>query len=126
MPAPTSFFQGCRDHEALFNALSLEKFVLDADLVAVLGARGAPPAAVRTPSPRTSSTPSAPGGCGYLGQALNTRRHARHFQRPGQQAPETFERWVTLGVLEDSASVAARRVGELLDAHEPPDDLDAG
>ena len=39
-------------------------------------------------------------------------------------APEPFERWAAAGG-EDAVAAAARRVRELLAAHEPPDDLDA-
>ena len=63
-----------------------------------------------------------PGG-GYLGQA-HTRRHARDCERAGQAPPEPFERWAAAGG-EDAVVSAARRVAELLAAHEPPDDLDA-
>ena len=95
--------------------------MLDADLVSVLRAAVDPIRGGEDALAEDVIDAVGPGG-GYLGQA-HTRRHARDFERPGQQAPETFERWATAGG-EDAASVAARRVRELLDAHEPPDDLD--
>ena len=81
-----------------------------------------PCAPARTTSPRTSSTRSVPAAA-YLGQA-HTRRHARDFERAHPGAPEPFERWAAAGG-EDAVAVAARRVQDLLAAHEPPDDLDA-
>ena len=105
-----------------FNALSLEKYVLDADLVAALRAAVDPIRAGDEDLAEDVIDAVGPGG-GYLGQA-HTRRHARDFARAGQLPPDAFERWAAAGG-EDAASVAARRVAELLDAHVPPDDLDA-
>jgi trimethylamine---corrinoid protein Co-methyltransferase len=105
-----------------FNALSLEKYVLDADLIATLRAAVDPIRGGEDALAEDVIDAVGPGG-GYLGQA-HTRRHARDFEYPGLQAPEAFERWATAGG-EDAASVAARRVTELLEAHVPPDDLDA-
>jgi trimethylamine--corrinoid protein Co-methyltransferase len=104
-----------------FNALSLEKYVLDADLITALRAAVDPIRAGEEDLAADVIDAVGPGG-GYLGQA-HTRRHARDFERPGQQPPDAFERWSAAGG-EDAASVAARRVRELLDAHEPPGDLD--
>ena len=108
-----------------FNALSLEKYVLDADLIAALRAAVDPvPRRARTSSPRTSSTPSAPAA----GTSARRTRAATRVttSAPSRQPPEPepFERWAAAGG-EDAVAVAARRVQELLAAHEPPDDLDA-
>jgi trimethylamine---corrinoid protein Co-methyltransferase len=105
-----------------FNALSLEKYVLDADLVTALRAAVDPIRAGEENLAEDVIDAVGPGG-GYLGQA-HTRRHARDCARAGQQPPEAFERWAAAGG-EDAATAAARRVRELLDAHQPPDDLDA-
>lgn len=105
-----------------FNALSLEKYVLDAELIATLRAAVDPLRAVDECLAEDVVDAVGPGGS-YLGQA-HTRRHARDFERPGTPALEPFERWVAAGG-EDAVAVAARRVRELFEAHEPPDDLDA-
>ena len=108
-----------------FNALSLEKYVLDADVVAALRAAVDPVRAGRECLAEDVIDAVGPGG-GYLGQA-HTRRHARDFERSEPAAapePEPFERWAAAGG-EDALAVAARRVQDILDAHEPPDDLDA-
>jgi len=105
-----------------FNALSLEKYVLDADTVA--GLRAALQDVPASDDERAEEAIDAVGpGGGYLGQA-HTRRHARDFERVGPRAIEPFERWAAAGG-EDAASATTRRVAELLSAHEPPDDLDA-
>ena len=104
-----------------FNALSLEKYVLDADMVtALLAALSDVPAGAEDLAEDVVDA-VGPGG-GYLGQA-HTRLHARDFERAGRPADEPFERWAAAGG-EDAVAVAARRVQELLAAHEPPDDLD--
>jgi len=103
------------------NALSLEKYVLDADLITALRDAVAP---VRTGDDDLAEDvidAVGPGG-GYLAHA-HTRRHARDFEHAGRQAPEVFERWAAAGG-EDAAAGAARRVHDLLAAYEPPDDLD--
>jgi trimethylamine--corrinoid protein Co-methyltransferase len=105
-----------------FNALSLEKYVLDADLITALRAAVDPVRAGEDDLAEDVVDAVGPGG-GYLAQA-HTRRHARDCQRPGRQQPEPFARWAAEGG-EDAVAVAARRVQELLDAHQPPDDLDA-
>ena len=104
-----------------FNALSLEKYVLDADLITALRAAVDPVRAGEDDLAEDVIDAVGPGG-GYLGQA-HTRRHARDHERAGRQLPEAFERWAAAGG-EDAVAVAARRVQELLAAHEPPDDLD--
>jgi trimethylamine---corrinoid protein Co-methyltransferase len=104
-----------------FNALSLEKYVLDADLISVLRAAVDPIRAGEDGLAEDVIHAVGPGGS-YLGQA-HTRRHARDHERPGQPGPETFERWAEAGG-EDSAAASSRRVQELLEAHRPPDDLD--
>ena len=104
------------------NALSLEKYVIDAELIEALRATLA--AVPVGEDELAEGVIAAVGpGAGYLGQA-HTRRHARDFERAALYAPEPFERWRAAGG-EDAVGVAARRVPELLAAHEPPDDLDA-
>lgn len=115
------FFQAAGMLSSL-NALSLEKYVLDADLIATLRTAAEPVRAGEEDLAEDVIDAVGPGG-GYLGQA-HTRRHARDHERAGQQPPEAFERWAAAGG-EDAVAVAARRVRELLAAHEPPDDLDA-
>ena len=105
-----------------FNALSLEKYVLDADVVSVLRAAVDPVRAADAGVVEDVVDAVGPGG-GYLGQA-HTRAHARDFAQLDRSAPGTYERWAAAGG-EDAAVGAARRVRELLEAHQPPDDLDA-
>ena len=105
-----------------FNALSLEKYVLDADVADALRAAVDPIRAGEDDLAEDVIDVVGPGA-GYLGQA-HTRRHARDFERPEQRPLETFERWAAAGG-EDAAASAARRVQDLMAAHEPPDDLDA-
>jgi trimethylamine---corrinoid protein Co-methyltransferase len=104
-----------------FNALSLEKYVLDTDLIEALRAAVEP---IRPGDEELAEDviDAVGPGAGYLGQA-HTRRHARDFEHAGRQPLDTFEQWASTGG-EDAAAVAARRVQELLAAHEPPDDLD--
>ncbi len=105
-----------------FNALSTAKYVLDADLIDML--RHAVGAIDCDEEELAEDVIDAVGpGASYLGQG-HTRRHARDLQRAGSPVPETFERWIAEGG-SDAVDVAARRVTELLDAHEPPDDLDS-
>lgn len=107
-----------------FNALSLEKYVLDADIVAALRAALADVPAGEDELAESVTEAVGPGGS-FLGQA-HTRRHARDFERaaPGAPfAPEPFERWAAAGG-DEALGLAARRVGELLASHTPPDDLD--
>jgi trimethylamine--corrinoid protein Co-methyltransferase len=104
-----------------FNALSLEKYVLDADLIGALRAAVDPIRGGVDDLAEDVVDAVGPGGS-YLGQS-HTRRHARDFEREGQP-PEAFERWAAAGG-EEATAASARRVRELLEAHEPPDDLDA-
>jgi trimethylamine---corrinoid protein Co-methyltransferase len=104
-----------------FNALSLEKYVLDADLITALRAAVDPIRAGEEESAEDVIHAVGPGA-GYLGQA-HTRRHARDFEGGSRQQLETFEQWASAGS-EPAVAVATRRVGQLLEAHQPPDDLD--
>ncbi len=104
-----------------FNALSLEKYVLDADLIAALRSAVDPVRAGEESLAEDVIDAVGPGG-GFLGQS-HTRRHARDLERPDAQPLETFDRWVAAGG-EDAAASAARRVRDLLAAHQPPSDLD--
>jgi len=104
-----------------FNALSLEKYVLDADLIDAL--RSATGVVHVGPDELAEDVIDAAGpGGSYLGQS-HTRRHARDFECAGAPPLDSFERWAAAGG-EDAVAVAAGRVRELLAAHEPPDDLD--
>ncbi len=107
-----------------FNALSLEKYVLDADVAVAL--RAALHDVPAGDDELAEDIIAAAGPAGeYLGQA-HTRRHARDFERSepaAAPAPEPFERWAAAGG-EDAVAVAARRVQDLLGAYQPPDDLD--
>jgi trimethylamine--corrinoid protein Co-methyltransferase len=103
------------------NALSLEKYVLDTEVIAALRAAVDPVRAGQEDTAEDVIAAVGPGG-GYLGQT-HTRRHARDLERPGRPTLETFEQW-SAGGGEDAVVVAARRVRELLEAHRPPDDLD--
>jgi len=105
-----------------FNALSFEKFVLDAELIGVLRAAVDPVRAGEEWLPEDVIDAVGPGG-GYLGQD-HTRRHARDFERTELQPLQALDRWAAAGG-EDAFAAATRRVGELLDAFRPPDDLDA-
>jgi trimethylamine---corrinoid protein Co-methyltransferase len=105
-----------------FNALSFEKYVLDADMVAALRAALQDVPVGDDELAEDVIDTVGPGG-GFLGQP-HTRRHARDFERAQPGAVEPFERWAAAGG-EDAVAVAARRVQELLAAHEPPGDLDA-
>jgi trimethylamine--corrinoid protein Co-methyltransferase len=105
-----------------FNALSLEKYVLDADLVDALRAAVDPIRAGEEDLAEDVIDAVGPGA-GYLGQA-HTRRHARDFEHAERQPLETFDRWAAAGG-EDAGASAARRVQDLLAAHQPPSDLDA-
>ena len=77
-----------------FNALSLEKYVLDADLISALRAALDPVRGGADDLAEDVIDAVGPGG-GYLGQA-HTRRHARDFEREGP-APKTFDRWAAAG-----------------------------
>lgn len=105
-----------------FNAMSVEKYVLDAELITTLRAAAAPVRADEDHLAEAVIDAVGPGG-DYL-RSEHTRRHARDCERSGDAPPEAFGRWVAAGG-EDAAAWAARRVAELLEAHRPPDDLDA-
>jgi len=92
------------------NALSLEKYVLDADLITALRGAVTPVRAGDDDLAEDVIDAVGPGG-GYLGHP-HTRRHARDFERVGRQTLEVFERWAAAGG-EDAAAVAARRVHDL-------------
>ena len=67
-----------------FNALSLEKYVLDADLITALRAAVDPVRAGEDDLAEDVIDAVGPGG-GYLGQA-HTRRHGRDHERAGRAA----------------------------------------
>jgi len=105
-----------------FNVFSLEKFVMDEELIAGLRAIAEP--AVVDAETLAEEVIDAAGPAGdYLGQA-HTRRHARDLARPTMLVREAYEKWIAEGGA-DLRAAATRRVAGLLAAHEPPDDLDA-
>ena len=66
-----------------FNALSLEKYVLDADLIDGAARRGATPCRAGDDDLAEDVIDAVGPGGGYLGQA-HTRRHARDYERAGR------------------------------------------
>jgi trimethylamine---corrinoid protein Co-methyltransferase len=105
-----------------FNCYSPVKFVIDDEVVTALrvAARGI---TVDEETLALDVTAAIGPGGSALGQA-HTRRHARDAARPSIMNRAPFQSWWGAGGAE-LAEVAARRVAELLEAYEPPDDLDA-
>lgn len=105
-----------------FNVLSLEKFVLDDELIAALRR-----VAAATPADAEALAVEVidavgPGG-GYLAEP-HTRRHARDLDRPTFLVRASAERWRAQGDA-DVRAAAAAEVARRLAAHEPPRDIDA-
>lgn len=105
-----------------FNIASLEKLVMDDELVAALRATAAPAAVDEEAMAEDVIDTVGPAGS-YLGQG-HTRRHARDHLRPTFLVREALEKWQG-GGCEDLRTAAAAEVTRRLEAHEPPDDLDA-
>ena len=104
-----------------FNLFSLEKFVLDAEAVALLRALDEP-----TPTDADALAAEVIGAVGPAGSFLgepHTRRHARDLERRTFLVREAHERWTANGG-GDARAAAAAEVGRLMEEHEPPDDLD--
>jgi trimethylamine--corrinoid protein Co-methyltransferase len=105
-----------------FNIMSLEKLVMDDELITMLRAAAAPAATDAEALAEDIVAAVGPAGS-YLGQA-HTRRHARDHLRPTILVREALERWQATGG-EDLRAAASAEVARRLDAYEPPDDLDA-
>lgn len=105
-----------------FNVLSLEKYVLDDELICALRLAAAPSAADAEALATDVIAAVGPGG-DYLGQG-HTRRHGRDLDRATFLVRESAERWRALGD-GDVRAAARAEVERRLAAHEPPDDLDA-
>jgi trimethylamine--corrinoid protein Co-methyltransferase len=104
-----------------FNAFSLEKFIMDEELVAGLRAVAEPAATDEDALAEDVIDSVGPAG-DYLSQA-HTRRHARDLARPTILVREAYEKWQSDGGV-DLRAALAREVARRLDEHEPPDDLD--
>ncbi len=104
-----------------FNCFSPAKFVIDDEVLTALGvARRA--IAVDDESLALEAVAAAGPGGTVLGHA-HTRRHARGGARATIMNRAPYETWRGRGG-HDLAVAAARRVDELLEQYEPPDDLD--
>jgi trimethylamine--corrinoid protein Co-methyltransferase len=105
-----------------FNTFSLEKLVMDDEIISMLRVLSDPPPA--DADALAAGVIDAVGPAGdYLGQA-HTRRHARDLERRTFLVREAGERWRASGEA-DVRAAARREVAAQLEAHEPPDDLDA-
>jgi trimethylamine---corrinoid protein Co-methyltransferase len=105
-----------------FNVASVEKLVMDDELVAMLRAEAQPAGADAEQLAEDVIAAVGPAG-GYLGQS-HTRRHARDHLRPSFLVRDALERWQAGGA-EELRAAAAREVARRLEEHRPPDDLDA-
>ena len=104
-----------------FNAFSPEKLVIDDEVLTGLRVARRPIAVDDETLALDVVRAAGPGGT-VLGQA-HTRRHARDDLRPTIMNRAPYETWRSQGAL-DLWAAASARVGELLEAYEPPDDLD--
>ncbi|MEI6452298.1 MAG: trimethylamine methyltransferase family protein [Actinomycetes bacterium] len=105
-----------------FNVLSLEKFVLDEEMLAAVRSLGEPVPAEPDDLAEDVIAAVGPGGS-YL-SAGHTRAHAREHDRPTFLARDAHERWEAAGGA-DAREAAAREVERRLEAFVPPDDLDS-
>ena len=104
-----------------FNTLSLEKFVLDDEMLTAQRALGEPLPAGADELAEDVSADVGPGGS-YLSTG-HTRRHARDHDRPTFLARDAPEKWAASGGA-DARLAAAREVARRLEAFIAPDDLD--
>ncbi len=104
-----------------FNCYSPEKFVIDDEVLTALRIARRPVVVDDDQLALDVVAAAGPGGT-VLGQS-HTRRHAPGQRRASIMNRLPFETWRAQGGL-DLAAVAARRVDELLEQYEPPDDLD--
>jgi len=104
-----------------FNTLSLEKFVLDDEMLTAqrvleellpAGADDLAEGVIADVGPRGSYLPT-----------VHTRTHARDHDRPTFLARNAQEKWAASGAA-DARQAAAGEVARRLDAYSPPDDLD--
>ena len=105
-----------------YTVASLEKLVMDCELVAMLRAAAAPQATDAEALAEDIVSAVGPAGS-FLGQS-HTRHHARDHARPTFLVRDALEKWLSGGG-EDLRVAAAREVRLRLDAYEPPNDLDA-
>jgi trimethylamine--corrinoid protein Co-methyltransferase len=104
-----------------FNVLSLEKFVLDDEMLVVQRVLERPFPVDVDAFAEDVIAAVGPGG-GFL-SAGHTRAHARDFDRPAFLAQDAPERWAAAGGA-DARQAAALEVARRLEAYEPPEDLD--
>jgi trimethylamine---corrinoid protein Co-methyltransferase len=104
-----------------FNCYSPVKFVIDDEILTALRIARQPVVVDEDSLALDVIAAAGPGGT-VLGQG-HTRRHAREGRRATIMNRLPFETWHGQGG-RDLAAVAARRVDELLEQYEPPDDLD--
>ena len=105
-----------------FNVLSFEKWVMDDEMIGALRALQEPLAQGADDLAEDVIDAVGPGG-NYLA-AAHTRRHARDLDRATFLVRETYERWRARDE-SDLRAAAGRRVKQLLESYQPPDDLDA-
>jgi len=104
-----------------FNVFSLEKFIMDEEVVTGLRAV-AEPVATDEDALAEDVIDSVGPAEDYLSQS-HTRRHARDLARPTTLVREAHEKWQSDGGVDFRAALA-RDVARRLDEYEPPDDLD--
>jgi trimethylamine--corrinoid protein Co-methyltransferase len=104
-----------------FNCFSPDKFVIDDEVLTALRIARRPIEVDDETLALDVVAAAGPGGT-VLGHA-HTRRHARDGTRRTIMNRAPYEAWRSLGA-HDLAAVAARRVAELLEQYEPPDDLE--
>ena len=104
-----------------FNCYSPVKFVIDDEVLSALRVAKQPIVVDDETLALDVVAAAGPGGT-VLGQA-HTRRHARDGRRPSIMNRLPYETWHGQGG-DDLTTVATRRVAELLELYEPPDDLD--
>ena len=105
-----------------YNVMSLEKLLMDCELIAMLRAAATPEATDAEALAEDILAAVGPAGS-FLGQS-HTRRHARDHARPTFVVRDALEKWLAGGG-QDLRAAAAAQVTRRLDAYEPPDDLDA-
>jgi trimethylamine--corrinoid protein Co-methyltransferase len=104
-----------------FNCFSPVKFVIDDEVLGALRVAQRPIVIDEETLALDMIAAIGPGGTA-LGTA-HTRRHAHDGRRDSIMNRATYETWLGAGG-DDLAVVARRRVAELLERYEPPDDLD--
>ncbi len=104
-----------------FNCYSPEKFVIDDEVLTALRVAKRPIVIDDDQLALDVTAAAGPGGT-VLGHG-HTRRHAREQRRGSIMTRLPFETWRAQGSA-DLAHAAARRVKELLESYDPPDDLD--